>query len=270
MGTEFEEVKSDVEEMNKAFGHSHEEPADETPVEEPVEEPQEELTEPDEPDEPDEESTDTTEAPTTEAPVEDEKDKLIAELRAKVDQLSVKEEPPVEEPTDQQQTPLTFDEQDFIGELDLDDLTRDPKEFNKLLNTIYQKAVTDTRQILGEHVLRSVPEIVRANITIMNNLQKASEEFYAANEDLKPFKKVVATVFEEIASENPGKPFEEIFPMVADESRKRLELHKKVTQPTNKPPRLPNRKNRVTVPATKPTTDPLLAELEEMNKTLRR
>lgn len=262
MKTELEEVKGDVEEMNKSFGHLPSEPAEE-PVEEIVEEPTEAPTEPVE------EPSDATEAPTTEAPVEDEKDKLIAELRARVDKLSVKEEPPTEEP-EPEPGPLTFTEQDFIGDQDLDDLTRDPKEFNKLLNTIYQRAVTDTRQILGEGVLRSIPDIVRANITIINNLQKSSDEFYAANEDLKPFKKVVATVFEEIASENPGKPFEELFPMVADESRKRLELHKKVTQPTNKPPRLPSRKNRVTVPATKPNPDPLLRELEEMNKTLRR
>jgi len=262
METGIEEVKSDVDEMNKSFGNIPNEPPEEvTEKPEPVEE------SPEEPSEPEEVHVEETTTPTTEAPVEDEKDKLISELRAKVDKLSVKEEPPAEEPKVE---PLTFIEQDFIGDQDLDDLTRDPKEFNKLLNSIYQKAVTDTRHILGESVLRSIPDIVRANITIINNLQKSSEEFYAANEDLKPFKKVVATVFEEIASENPGKPFEELFLMVADESRKRLELHKKVTQPTNKPPRLPSRKNRVTVPDTKPNPNPLLSQLEEMNKTLRR
>jgi len=88
------------------------------------------------------------------------------------------------------------------------------------------------------------------------------------NEDLKPFKKVVAAVFEEVASENPGKSYKELLPLVGEEARKRLELHRKSTDQS--PPRLPRKRGKSTVPKEPPATDPLLAELEAMNKSLRR
>jgi hypothetical protein len=105
----------------------------------------------------------------------------------------------------------------------------------------------------------------------MNNLKEASDEFYKNNQDLKPFKKVVATVFEEIASDNPGKSFEILFPIVADEARKRLDLHKQATGlQATKPPKLPSRKGRVQIPQETPNPNPLLSELDEMNKIVRR
>ena len=214
-----------------------------------------------------------TEAPTTEVPAEDEKDKTIRELREK---LALKEEgpktsaPKTEAPTTE--IPLTFEELDFLKDLDFDELTRDPKEFNKLLNALYQKAVVDTRKGLGEGVLRSIPDIVRANVTAITNLQKASEDFYADNKDLKPFKKVVAVVFEEFASDNPGKKYSEILEDVGPEVRKRLELHLKATKPDDKeaPPKLPRKKGKSGGTGKEPETTPLVNELDEMNKTLGR
>lgn len=270
-----EEVKDDVEEMLKAFGEQIEDaPAEGEPSgDEPKEESPVEDKPTDEPVATDTPTTDapTTDSPTTDAPEEDEKDKTIRELREKLAEKEKVKEPELEPEQPPEPPPLTFEEQDFIGDIDLDELARDPKEFNNLLNNLYKKAVTDTRNLLAENILRAIPEIVRSNITVMDNLKKASDEFYTNNQDLQPFKKVVATVFEEVASNNPGKPFEDLFPMVADEARKRLDLHKQVTQPQPpKPPRLPSRKGRVQMPKETPNPDPLLTELEEMNKTLRR
>jgi len=209
----------------------------------------------------------STNAPATDAP--DEKDKIIEELRAK---LAEKESLKTDAPTTE--APLALDIQDFVGDLDIEDVMNDPAEFNKLLNKIYQQAVTDTRKVLGEGVLRSIPDIVRSNIITMANLQKASDQFYADNEDLRPFKKVVAAVFEELASENPDKRFDVIMKDVAPEVRKRLELHKQATKKDvgdgNKPPRLPRKKGRSGRNQDKPNPSPLLNELEQMNKTLRR
>lgn len=272
-------IKNELDEMNTAFGDRPMEQDKELDKEQQTEDNEDQPDDdqlddqPDEEQETDKQGEQSTDAPTTEPPPEEkDKDKIIAELRAKIDELSTKQpknENEQEQTTQEKQEPLTFQEQDFIGESDVDDLISDPKEFNKLLNDLYKKTISDARQLVGEAVLRSIPDIVRANVTIINDLQKASDEFYSTNEDLKPFKKVVATVFEEVASENPGKPFNEIFPKVADEARKRLELYKKTVQPTNKPPKLPTRKNRIATKA-KPNTDPLLSELEEMNKALRR
>lgn len=265
MEDEVKDVKEEVNEMLKAFGE------DIDKAEVPAENSEDASTNTPSTDSP-ATGAPSTESPTTEAP-EDEKDKLIRELKEKLAEKEKKpDQPPEVKPEEPKEPePITFTDQDFIGELDVEELISDPKEFNKLLNNIYKKAVTDTRNLLAENILRAIPEIVRSNITIMDNLKKASDDFYNDNQDLKPFKKVVAAVFEEIASDNPGKSFDDLFPLVADEARKRLDLHKQVTSgQTSKPPKLPSRKGRPSVPNEKPKTDPLLSELEQMNKTLRR
>lgn len=212
----------------------------------------------------------TTAVPTTEVP--EDKDKTIEELRAKLAEKEAKvtKAPKTKVPTTE--VPMSFDEQDFLGDLDLDDLTRDKSLLNKAFNKLYQKAVGDTRKVLGEGILRSIPDIVKTNIVMINNLQKASEGFYKENEDLKPFKKVVAAVFEELNAEHPEKKYDEIMKDVGPEVRKRLELHKVAKKPPDKknPPRLPNKGKNQQRSNAQPSTDPLLADIEEMNKILGR
>jgi hypothetical protein len=195
-------------------------------------------------------------------PEPDERDKTIADLRAKLAEREVPKEPVKVEP------PKTPEDQDFLGEVDLDELTRDPKEFNKVLNKIYQKAVVDTRS----SVVETLPEIVKTNIQIMNELKATSERFYEENKDLQPFKKVVAVVFDELASANPTKNYDELIKEVAPEVRKRLDLKKEVKEPTTKKvdsPKLPQKGGRVGR-SDKPTLEPLQAELEEMNRVIGR
>ena len=205
-------------------------------------------------------------------PEPDEKDKTIEDLRKK---LAEKEAvPKVEpEPEPEPEPALTLEEQDFIGELDLDELTRDPKEFNKLLNKVFTSGIETSRKVLGEGVLRSIPDIVRSNVTAITNLNKASAEFYDNNKDLVPFKKVVAAVFEEVASENPDKKYDEVLSLVGDETRKRLDLKKVAvadTKDKKASPNLPRKKGSAGKTGTKPSTEPLLDEIGEMNKTLGR
>ena len=198
----------------------------------------------------------------------DEKEIELANLRAEVEQLKkVKPEEKKEEVVD---TPL--DETDFIGDLDLDDLTRDKTAFNKILNAVYSKGVNDARKLTSEKVLLSIPDIVKNNITLLSQLKEASDKFYTDNKDLEPFKRVVAATFEEIAAANPGKKYDELMKLVASEARKRLDLHKKVDADKKKdPPRLPQKdSNKRNVPNEKPNTSALQSELDEMNKTLRR
>lgn len=194
-------------------------------------------------------------------PEPDERDKTIADLRARLAEREVVKEP-VKEP------PKLPEEQDFLGEVDLDELTRDPKEFNKVLNKIYQKAVVDTRS----SVVETLPDIVKTNIQIMNELKATSEKFYEDNKDLRPFKKVVGVVFDELASANPNRNYDEIIKEVAPEVRKRLDLKKEVKEEKKeerKAPTLPQKAGCVGR-SDKPTLEPLQAELEEMTKTLRR
>ncbi len=207
----------------------------------------------------------------------DDKDKIIEDLRVR---LAEKEAIKKESKKESEEDPfaddlLTFETQDFIGEEDLDDIVRDKDMFNKLLNSVYSKGVTDARKLTSEKVLLSIPDIVRNNIEIVTNLKKMSEQFYESNKDLVPFKKVVATVFEEIAAENPDKTYNALMDLVGPETRKRLDLHNKVSEDkrsTNKDktPRLPEKKNSQRSVLEKPETSSLQDELDAMNKVIRR
>lgn len=207
-----------------------------------------------------------TEAPTTEAPNE------IALLRAEIELLKEgkKEDPKT---TKAPSTDAPYSEEDFLGTMDLDELTRDPKQFNKLLNTIYKKAIDTARGEVrsgNENILKSIPDIVKNNVTVIASLKKASEEFYEENKDLVPFKKVVAAVFEEIAAENPDKSYIDNLKVVGEEVRKRLELKKVAIakeKENNKGPKLPRSKGNQR-PNNKPELSGIMADLAAMDQAL--
>lgn len=274
-------IEDELEMMNKSFTMGLEEgeggpvePEEEEVVEGVEEEPElddseggEEVEE--EPEVPEEEEIPEEPADSEPAPEPQEPTELEKAL-ARIEELEKRTAPEPEEVPEPEPEPLTLEEQDFLGDIDLDDLTRDPKEFNKILNKVFQQGVDTSRKVLGEGVLRSIPDIVKRNLVAQVNLQKASDKFYEDNSDLAPFKKVVATVFEEYASANPGKNYNDILKDVGPEARRRLDLQKKASIPKDpdKPPRLRKPKGNAGRSTDKPKTDPLLQELEDMNKVL--
>jgi hypothetical protein len=211
----------------------------------------------------------STKAPSTEAPQEDERDKEIRDLREK---LALKEAKPTEAPpTKAPATDAPISEEDFLGDADLDELTRDPSLFNKLLNKIYKKGREDTRAEIrqgDEFVMRSMPDIVKNNIALVSELQKISDKFYEDNKDLKPFKRVVGAVFEELIAGNPSKKYDELLPEVEKETRKRLDLHRKATDKKADPPPLPKRGKGGKRQELQPDATPLQNELADMDKVL--
>ena len=192
------------------------------------------------------------------------------ELRKRIDEMSAPKPPEPEPPKEPEPpAPLVLDEVDFIGEDDIDDITRDPVAFNRLLNKIYTQGVNTSRDRIGEGVLRSIPDIVKNNVTTVIALKKASDEFYDENEDLKPFRKVVGAVFEEKFAENPGGKYGDLMKDVGIEVRNRLELHLKAvnsTSDSSNPPKLPRKKGQKRKSSAKPNTDPMLAEIDKMNE----
>ena len=161
----------------------------------------------------------------------------------------------------------------IVGDIDFEEVSRDPKEFNKLLNKIHVQSVTDARKVVGEGILRTIPNVARNIFDQMNALKKVSDKFYEDNEDLKPFKKVVGTVTEELMSENPDKKLEEIIKDVGSEVRKRLELQKKAVTKTEEkdkgsPPRLPGKKKTTGRSQNKPNLSSIETQIGEMNTTL--
>lgn len=262
-----------------AIGDGSEEPVEEPIVDPPVEDPIEDPPVEDPPVEdppvedlaPDDPPID--EDPPVDPPVDDEMVTLREEnekLRKQVEERHVKEPAPTPEPTPDPE-PAPIEEIDFVGDVDLDDISRDPVAFNTLLNKIHAAGVTSARGI-QETTLRAIPDIVKSNVTIQSTLKKEVETFYADNEDLKPFKKVVAAVYEELASDNPDWTIANTFKEVEKETRNRLELHKKATdadpdpdpKPRTKGPKFANTKGPRQ--RTKPRTDALLSQIDEMNQ----
>lgn len=210
----------------------------------------------------------STDAPTTEAPDE------VDELRRRIAELEAERKPPTTKApsTDAPTTDAPFTNEDFLGEMDLDDLTRDPEMFNTLLNNVLKKGMEMAKGLTtkeSENVLKSIPDIVKNNLTLVTNLTKAREKFYEENADLKPWGKVVAAVFEEVAAKNPDKSITDNLTIVGDEVRKRLNLKKDAIKSNKRsgPPKLPgNRGNKRT--STKPETSGIAAEIEAMNKSI--
>jgi len=214
-----------------------------------------------------------TDAPTTEAPSEMD---LLRQENAELKALSkTKPKPSTKAPgTTAPSTDAPTEDENFLDGLDLDDLTRDPELFNKLLNKVFKKGIEVANSSVrtgSEKILRSIPDIVKNNVALSASLKKASETFYDENKDLEPFKKVVAVVFEEVAAENPDKTYKEILNSVGAETRKRLNLQKQAVKPNEKTtPRLPKRKGQQQNQRqqNKPDANPLLNELADMDKSL--
>jgi hypothetical protein len=213
-----------------------------------------------------------TQAPSTEAPAEDSRDKELRELREELEKLKEGPKSTKAPGTKAPSTEPPIGEEDFIGEIDLDDLTRDPKQFNQILNTIYKKAREAARgEIKGgiESVIRSIPDITKNTIAVQAQLAKARDDFYKENKDLLPWSKSVAAVMEEMIAENPDKRYDELLPSVATEVRKRLNLQKQADKKNDKdnPPPLPKGKR-----GQRSTPNPDLSELDksmdEMDKAL--
>ena len=210
-----------------------------------------------------------TEAPTTDAPETDEErlDRIEEEnkkLREKVEGLSSSTDAPG---TTAPATEAPIEEHDFIGDANLDDLTRDPKEFNKLLNRVYSLGVKSSRE-LTSGAAEALPGVVETTIQTQTILKTAIDNFYDTNEDLKPFKKVVATVYSEEVEKDPKKKLTDVLADVAIETRNRLELKEPKVKPKPKPkPKLPRKigssQRRVD---DKPTG--VESELDDMNEAL--
>ena len=292
-------VTSDIDDMLSAFGHPAVKDSEETEKKEEtkVEEDSDEIVDVDERDD-DKKSADSEEGDTDSGDLEededadaeqsdeddqdepDEKDKEITDLKSRLDILEA-EKKAIDTKDDSEEEKetleeLTFETQDFIGELDVEDVFSNKDSVNELLNKVYQMGVTNSRDVVGDHILRSVPSIVDANIVLKEELMEARTKFYKDNPELEAFPKVVAAVFEEVSSKNPDKGYKDLLDEVGKEARSKLDLHKKATEKESsdikkkeKSPRLPGKKGGRTSKE-QPDVSSLESEIDEMNETVAR
>ena len=213
--------------------------------------------------------TPSTDAPTTDAPVEDPRDVELRALREEVEKLKEGPKPTESPSTEAPTTDAPISIENFLGDADLDELTRDPKLFNKLMNEVYVKALTQARAELRsgiESTVRSIPDIVKNTTTVQAQLAKAREDFYKENPDLLNWQKAVGEVMEELIDKHPDKKYDELLPEVAVETRRRLNLVKQAGDKEDPPP-LPKKKG-----GRRQTLEPDLTdfdrEVAEMDKVL--
>jgi len=185
-----------------------------------------------------------TDAPTTKAPEEDEVDeedeltkakRRIAELEALMSGTKIKgastDTPTTKAPT----TDAPIEDVDFVGDMDMEDLTSDPKVFNKVLNMVYKKGVELGRN-LKEDVLLSIPNVIKHSVSQQTAMQRAAESFYERNPDLNTpdRKRIVGMKAEQIIAEHPEYTLDELFEETEKSVRELLNLKKSATTPDKK------------------------------------
>lgn len=199
-----------------------------------------------------------TDAPSTDAPVDYEAEyrKLLAEKDA------------APKPTSPPATEAPFEEQNFLdGVDDVDEVVRDPDQLNKLLNKVF-KAGVDSIKTATSKISETIPDTVKKNITLLNEITKEGDKFFEANKDLLPWRKSVATVFEELFQKTPNKKYTELMAEAAVETRKRLNLKDpKETKDDENPPKLPGKK-KSSKPVDNKSKTGFDKELDDMDKAL--
>jgi hypothetical protein len=164
-----------------------------------------------------------------------DKDKGDTDEAAETLRRSIEESydtPPKEEKAekkDEKQTKLEIgDETFFTGDVDaLEDLIKNPKGFNDLLNAIYKKAVEAGHNKSVESVLRSLPETIKNQVIQHITVTTSVKEFYQNNEDLVPYKKTVGAIANQVSSTRPDLPLPKIMELTAKLARKKLNLIEK-------------------------------------------
>ena len=212
------------------------EPAVETPevVEEPVEEAPvendpEETPEPAEPtDTPAEPVVDPVEAPADPTPAPEDPQDEIARLRALLEESNSKllnKTSALAAPAQQQASAAAPQMLAFLPDgVDLEDIITDKAALNQVMNAVYQKAVADGAQ----QVLLSLPQIVSAQVQQQAALKSSVDTFYTKYPHLAEFKRTVAAVATEIASEHPEWPVEQVFDAAAVKASEVIGLNKQI------------------------------------------
>ena len=217
-----------------------------------------------------------TSPPETSSPEDEseDKDKTIEMLRKVIEESGTKDKPKVpktEPPTTKEpSTPTTDPPIDFIGDIDPVDLSGNKEELNKILNSVFSAAKKSNPAIDTKTIISSFPQLIDRYL----EMKKSSDEFYVKNPDLSNYKKTVSSVYTTLVENNPNETHEKIMELLAEESRRRLSLpaiKKQKQQQTQDHPRLPKKKSKPgsSSPDDKPK-NPIISQIDEMNKTLRR
>lgn len=200
----------------------------ETPQEEPVQE------EAQAPAEPVQETTDQNLAESSEAPqqepeidditaLQNQVNDLMGQLQAQPQQQAQAQEVP--QPQFQAPQPGEVTTVDFIGEeVNHVDLLEDREKFNGLLNKVATVAFNAALSAAQDRILRQIPQVVQSSARQQIQIEGITKDFYAANQDLAPFRNAVSMAAMQLYNENPNLHLSELLAKAAERTRSALRL----------------------------------------------
>jgi hypothetical protein len=167
--------------------------------------------------------------PAAEAPVVDERDSTIAELRAEMARLALgqgaqpaPEAGPPTTPTPIQAAPASVE---FVAtEEDLNKILDSKENFNEFLRGFAEKIRTEAVAEAREASLVSLPPLVSNLADQTVSLRLAIKEFYTNNKDLLDYKSIVGFTANKIAAERPELSLDQLIEELGPEVRKILRL----------------------------------------------
>lgn len=113
---------------------------------------------------------------------------------------------------------------DFLGDGDHVRILEDREQFNQLLNRLVTVSMNASVAMAEERIMRQLPDIVQRSAQQQQNIHKITEDFYAANPDLVPYKQAVSMAAMQAYNEKPSSTLEEILSEAGTRTRKALQL----------------------------------------------
>lgn len=172
----------------------------------------------------------------SEAPEDLDGQQRIESLMAEIDRLSgllVTQAPAkvkvAKEDKDEKSSVTAETLEDFIGDLDMDDVASKPEIMNELLNKVLQKGIETGKKLSAEQAGSSASSVSQTVATQVDNAITVKEminKFYAANPELSNVKQVVQACASQIVQDSPDKSFKDVLNMAADAARKTLGIPK--------------------------------------------
>lgn len=121
-----------------------------------------------------------------------------------------------------------WEDKNFLGDTPIDEFLDSRDKLNALLNAVAKQAsesspVVDTTALKTE-TLRGIPEVVGKFVSGMLAMRTMANEFYEVNQDLKPFRNIVAAAANSLSSQHTDWTMGQVMSEAATLSRKTLGL----------------------------------------------
>lgn len=142
---------------------------------------------------------------------------------------------PSQAQTLQAQQPGEVPKLDFLQGRDHLDILQDPEKFNNLLCQVATVSFQAAVNAAQEQVMKRIPDIVQSAAQQQASVQSLTQEFYAKNPDLTPFKQAVSMAAMQLYNENPNLTLPDLLTQAGERTRGILRLSKAGAQPGRRP-----------------------------------